>query len=261
MQTEPVETLLSRLDAAHAPTRRSTAHASILAFDADGTLWTGDVAEDFFHVFSAHGDIRPPAHRGAIDLATSFGVETDGTPDELVRRLFRAYIDDRVPEHKICELISWCAAGWTRSELASFERGVLEKTRMESRLQDETMRALAWGKERGIEIFVVSASPHFCAAPALAPLGIDADHIVAVTPVYENDIVQPRVVQPVPYGVGKVHALRERVGSDRVVLAAFGDNVFDIPLLQEAQIPVAVRPKPKLRARASEVDGIVELIS
>jgi phosphoserine phosphatase len=43
------------------------------------------------------------------------------------------------------------------------------------------------------------------------------------------------------------------------LLAAFGDNAFDVALLAEASVGVAVRPKDALRARAGEVSGLVEL--
>jgi phosphoserine phosphatase len=49
------------------------------------------------------------------------------------------------------------------------------------------------------------------------------------------------------------------VGEARPLYAAFGDNAFDVSLLAGAAVPVAVRPKPRLRARAGEVPGLVEL--
>ncbi len=41
--------------------------------------------------------------------------------------------------------------------------------------------------------------------------------------------------------------------------AAFGDNAFDVAMLSEARVPVAVRPKDRLRERAAEVAGLVEI--
>jgi phosphoserine phosphatase len=68
----------------------------------------------------------------------------------------------------------------------------------------------------------------------------------------------PDVDRPIPYGDGKVKRLRERIGA-RPLYAALGDNSFDVAMLGSARIGVAVRPKPKLRARAHEVPGVVEL--
>ena len=67
------------------------------------------------------------------------------------------------------------------------------------------------------------------------------------------------VERPIPYGPGKVTRLREHLGAERSLYAAFGDNVFDVALLSTARVPVAVRPKPRLRAQAAQVPGLVEL--
>jgi phosphoserine phosphatase len=67
------------------------------------------------------------------------------------------------------------------------------------------------------------------------------------------------VERPIPYGAGKMARLREAIGHDRPLYASFGDNGFDVALLAGASVPVAVRPKPRLRARAAEVPGLVEL--
>jgi phosphoserine phosphatase len=69
----------------------------------------------------------------------------------------------------------------------------------------------------------------------------------------------PDVHRPIPYAGGKVANLRARLGPTRPLYAAFGDNAFDIALLSEAFIPVAVRPKPRLRERAGEVKKLVEI--
>jgi phosphoserine phosphatase len=71
--------------------------------------------------------------------------------------------------------------------------------------------------------------------------------------------ILPDVDRPIPYGTGKVRRLHDRIGTGRPLLAAFGDNAFDVALLAEASVGVAVRPKDALRARAGEVSGLVEL--
>ncbi|NVL83953.1 haloacid dehalogenase-like hydrolase, partial [Escherichia coli] len=37
------------------------------------------------------------------------------------------------------------------------------------------------------------------------------------------------------------------------------DNAFDVPMLREARIPVAIRPKPRLVERASEIPNLLVL--
>ena len=60
----------------------------------------------------------------------------------------------------------------------------------------------------------------------------------------------------------RIESLRiagEKIGAERVLYAAFGDNAFDVAMLREARVPVAIRPKPRLLERAGEVDGLVVL--
>jgi phosphoserine phosphatase len=71
--------------------------------------------------------------------------------------------------------------------------------------------------------------------------------------------MQAEVLRPIPYGSGKVTRLRERVGLERPLYAAFGDNAFDVAMLASARVAVAVRPKPRLRRQADAVPGMVEL--
>jgi phosphoserine phosphatase len=71
-------------------------------------------------------------------------------------------------------------------------------------------------------------------------------------------VLVARIDEPATYGAGKTAALRAGVAG-KVLLGAFGDSAFDLHLLREARLAVAVRPKPELRARAAECSGLVEL--
>jgi phosphoserine phosphatase len=115
-----------------------------------------------------------------------------------------------------------------------------------------------WARGAGIEVFVVSASPAPVVIEAVRALGFDAAHVVAAEPVLERGVFSASVHAPIPYGEGKVTNLTARI-EGRPLYAAFGDNVFDIPLLRWASVGVAVRPKPRLVARAAEVPGLLEL--
>ena len=74
----------------------------------------------------------------------------------------------------------------------------------------------------------------------------------------EREVVLARLAGPATYGPGKVAALRARVHGATIV-AAFGDSPYDLSMLCEAELPVAVRPKSALRERAAECPALVEL--
>jgi phosphoserine phosphatase len=70
--------------------------------------------------------------------------------------------------------------------------------------------------------------------------------------------MRAEVERPIPYGAGKVSALRSVIGA-RPILAACGDNAFDVDLLCAARLPLAVRPKERLLARRGEVPNFAIL--
>lgn len=253
MRTETPEEIICRIKAA-----RDERDGGALAFDGDGTLWSGDVGDDFFRGFLAQERIETPAAYGMRALARAFGMEDRGSISALAHDLFEAYLAGRVPEERVYEWVTCACAGWARDEVLALARATVEHDALGSRVQRESARVLAWARSAGIEVFVVSASPRVIVEEAARTLGVDEAHVLAATPLYDGRVMRAAVDLPIPYGVGKVTRLRERLGG-RPLYAAFGDNAFDIPLLSAALISVAVRPKPRLVERAHEVAGLVEL--
>jgi phosphoserine phosphatase len=231
----------------------------VVATDGDGTLWSGDVGEDLFHAFLEQGRVEPPALEGLRKEAAAHGFSDAGGGIDVARRLYAAYVDGRFPEERICELMAWCFGGWTVGELRRFARDVIERGGLGTRLHGELGRVLDRARSAGIAVVLVSASPRAVVVEAASRVGIAESDVVAASPPIDGDIVRPDVDRPIPYGDGKVARLRQRIGQSREIYAAFGDNSFDVAMLSTANVGVAVRPKPRLRARAHEVAGLVEL--
>ncbi len=254
MQLRTADDVWARIaEAAHAE------GGGVVATDADGTLWSGDVGEDLFHAFVEHGVVRPPAleamRRGARDHAVS---DAGGGPD-VARRIYAAYLEGRYPEEQVCEVMAWCFAGWTREAVSAFAREAMARAGLGARLHPEVHHVLHRARAAGLEVILVSASPLAVVVEAGASVGFAPDHVVATRSRWDGDVMLADVERPIPYGGGKVTRLRERIGAARPLLGAFGDNAFDVALLSEARVRVAVRPKPRLRERAGEVPGIIEL--
>lgn len=253
MQIQSADQIIERIAEAH------RVHADgVVAFDGDGTLWSGDVGEDLFHALIAHRDFRPTATEAMKADAREFGLHDDGDGTHVAERLYAEYMAGRFPEERICELMTWCCAEWTRAEVDAFAERMLAGGALTPRLHREALRVLEWARTEKLDVFLVSASPRAIVEAAAKIVGIAADHIAAATPLFEADRMLAKVHRPIPYGPGKVKALREKIGS-RALYAAFGDNAFDVALLSEAFIPVAVRPKPRLRDVAGQVKMLVEI--
>ena len=252
MKMERVEETLERIgqEATRAP-------GGVLAFDGDGTLWSGDVGDDLFLALIESGDIRPQAHAALQRLGAAHGVAPGLEARELAHQLFTAFEAGRIPEKEIYEMVAWLFAGWRVDAVQAFARDVVARREVKRRLHPETRRVVEWALGRGIPCYVVSASPLAVVQAAVVEVGIDPANVLACTPRVEDGTVLPSIVEPIPYASGKVSCLRAR--TPLPLYAAFGDNVFDFEMLAAARVPVAIRPKPRLRARAAELPSLVQL--
>ena len=93
---------------------------------------------------------------------------------------------------------------------------------------------------------------------AVAALRIAPEWVIAARPNECDGRIAAGLADPIPYGAGKVDALDRAVGS-RSIVAAFGDNAFDLEMMKRARIAVAVRPKARLLERAHELSSMIEL--
>lgn len=231
----------------------------VIAFDGDGTLWSGDVGDDFFDALLRDGPILPVAHAQMVAEARAEGVDPGGSPRELAARIHAAYAEGRFPEERVFELMAWIFAGWSRSDVDRYATRLIDAMTFDARLHPEAIAVVRGAAARGIPVHVVSASPRAIVEAAARRVGVSPECIAATLDVCDDaGRLLPEVKRPSPYGAGKVTRLRAQIG-DRPLYAAFGDNAFDVPLLAASHVPVAIRPKLRLRERASDVAGLVEL--
>lgn len=93
---------------------------------------------------------------------------------------------------------------------------------------------------------------------AAALWGFAPADIAAATPSIVDGKVAPRLASTFPYGAGKVTCGRALLGS-AVWLAAFGDSLSDVQMLEESRMGVAVDPKAALRMRLPELQNVALL--
>lgn len=230
-----------------------------IAFDGDGTLWSGDIGEDFFAALVAARRIEPAAHEALRREAAAEGLDAEGSAADVAHRIHQAYLDGTFPEERVCEIMTWVFAGWTRDAMNAFAAATVDAIHLRARLHGEAVEVARWARAHAIEVHLVSASPRAVVEAAARLVGIDVACVTAATEVVGDDgVVAPAVERPIPYGPGKVARLREKLGA-RALYAAFGDNAFDVALLREARVPVAIRPKARLVERAAEVPGLTVL--
>jgi len=238
--------------------RSSSERPSALAFDADGTLWSGDVGDDVFRFAVERGLLREEARAELEFQAKSRGFEPFGDLNATAKHLFEAYLAGHYPEREMCELMTWCYAGYTLAELRDLVRAALHETKLAGRLHPELAPVLEFARRHSLRTIVVSASPRTTVELAASAWGFEPEDIAASTPLVSGGRVAAGMAGEVPYAAGKCVAGRALLG-DRYWLGSFGDNVFDLEMLREAEVGVAVRPKPRLQARLAEVPGALLL--
>jgi len=221
---------------------------SVLAFDGDGTLWSGDVGEDLFHGALKRRFLRPEALEALLAEARKFGLQVGpgaAEANDVACTLMESYLSGTYPERDTCGMMTWCYAGHAVAEVEALALAVLEERDLGSRLTDELGPVLEWSRRQAVRTVVVSASPRMVVEPAAAFWGFSPGNVAAATPRVVEERIAPQLLTPVPYAEVKPTAGRALFGTARW-LASFGDNVFDIEMLQAAELGIAVRPKPKL---------------
>ena len=221
----------------------------VMAFDGDGTLWSGDVGEDLFRAAMQHEFLVDDALPALTHEAERFGIPLGGakTANAIARVLLAAYLAGQYPERETCAMMTWCYAGRALAEVEALAASALRQEDLASRLTGELSPVLDWSRQKGVRNVLISASPRVVVEAAGAFRGFLPVDIAAATPAVEAGRVLPRLAAPVPYAEAKRSAGRDLFGNSRW-LAAFGDNVFDIEMLAAAELGIAVRPKPKLES-------------
>lgn len=262
LSVEPIARLVDRLDRALAPLG---ADRAALATDGDGTIWTSDVGEALFDVILDVGWIGEPA-RAALEaelVHVRKPVHVGGSPADLARGLFTAYLRGAYPEDRMCATMAWCMAGRREADVRALSREMLEGSfALRERLIPEACELVRWAYARGLAVWLVSASPRAVVEEAAVlvgeELGVPTPRVLSMTPCVRDGVILPALDGTPTYGEGKWVALAPALALEgRTLVGALGDNAFDASMLAAAAVPVAIRPKPALLAIAREVPGLV----
>jgi len=229
-----------------------------LAFDADGTLWAGDVGEDVFDHACEHQLLREAPREGLARVARAHGLDASGSASDLGAILYAGYRRGIVDELLMCEMMTWGYAGFSVGELRALAHDALIARGLEARVRRQLGPILEFARREGMRRIVVSASPHVIVTEALRIAGIDIATVAAAHPSVRDGEIEPALRAPVPYGPEKPIAGRALL-EDHDWLASFGDNAFDVEMLRIARIGVAVCPKPALVSRLGELTNTVVL--
>lgn len=199
-----------------APLLSQPGNGRAVCFDADGTLWRGDVGEDLLRWLASED--RLPAHAGEPHVYAQYEQIHDRDPPEAYAFAVAA----------MAGLDEATLNGWCRDFFAR---------RFAGRLFPFTRPLLAAFSAAGYQPWLVSASPRWIVQAGADALGVA--RVIAVDAEVEGGKLTARVKRPVPAGQGKVDLIRAAGLSPAF---AAGNGTLDQPMLELAAARLVVAP-------------------
>ena len=201
-----------------------------VAFDADGTLWSGDVGEELLLQLANEG--RLPAYSDARGVYAEY--ERRVTADVADGFAFAAA----------------ALAGWREEALQTYCNEHFERS-FEPRVFPYVRDVLKRLDAAGVEVWIVSASPVWPVRAGARALGIDPARVIGVECRVRDGVITGEVLRPVPTLQGKPAQLQAR---GVAVAVAAGNSVLDLPMLEAAAAAFVVGPA----GRASDIISIAK---
>jgi phosphoserine phosphatase len=222
------------------------------AFDADGTLWDGDIGDTAFADAHAQGVVDDVTIAGAFAAwAASYGFTP--APHEPFRDVLARLangslmaagkqrgLDEHGVKADLYGMQAWIYAGRTDEEIEAYGERVFQGG-FEAKIFPGARRLIEGLVERGVDVVIVSASHRALVVPGGRRLGVTRERVIGMQPAHDdNGRTVTRIARHL-YGPGKVRAL---AGRGRPLVAC-GDAVAttDRELLSHALLPVAVDPR------------------
>lgn len=188
------------------------------AFDADGTLWSHDIGESFFKYQIANCPLQLP--KDPWHHYRSWKESGDPRP---------AYL--------------WLAqinAGHSLSYVRQWAEDFVKSTEPLPIFPSQKS-LVEWLQDRGVEVFVVTASVKWSVEPAAKRLGIPYDNVLGVETEIQNGVVTEAQKGTITYKAGKLEKLLHYTGGVAPLLCS-GNSPGDWDLLKGAQVAkLAVR--------------------
>jgi phosphoserine phosphatase len=232
---------------------------ALLAFDADGTIWDGDVTRDLVSFVMSERPLLSDGLSALRAVAIRYGVPLSDEPHDQLGGILLSYAEQQLPEAEAVRSVLHSFAGLDEQSYIDLVSQAISRSHLESRFHPAVGDVIDWASRRNALVVVVSASPRAAVDCAVRRLGLPVESVLGAEPSIVGGRLAAELAAPVLVGEGKVLALRAY--TDRPVLAAFGDDIRDLPLLSNSRVPVAVRATRALLSlgQSGELRGLTLL--
>ncbi|HEY3175373.1 MAG TPA: HAD family hydrolase [Candidatus Polarisedimenticolia bacterium] len=227
----------------------------IVAFDADGTLWGPDVAELLWQRLIDQGALDRRAEAPLARALRQLGAEPAREPHADFTQLMELYRGGRCPEETLVRVMLQGLVGLREEDLYAHSVEAIassdELTRMregEPRLMIDRIRCL------GFRAIVVSGSPRWAVEVAVRPIGIEPGDIIAGQVAVVHGVLTDGIIEPLPYGRGKIQAILRRYGT--VPRVCLGNSLGDLAMFRAtSDLRILVNPTDDLILACEEIPG------
>lgn len=205
---------------------------ALALFDLDYTLLAGDSDHAWGEFLVEQGLVDGPAYREAND------------------RYFAQYQAGTLDIHEFLTFALEPLARLDRATLDALHAEFLER-RIRPMIAPGAPGLLEKHRRRGDTLVIITSTNRFVTGPIARLLGVE--HLIATEPEEVNGRYTGRVAGTPCFREGKVVRLREWMRTNGATLAGswcYSDSHNDLPLLEQAEHPVAVDPDETLRAEA-----------
>jgi len=259
---DSVESLLRAVDASLTDVGTDTARVAV--FDADHTLWNGDIGDEAFAAAGAEGFLLAETWRGPVCAwGDEWGLALSSNPSEGTRQVLEASASGALERTcsarglepgawraSLYAMQAWAYGGRTRGEVAAFGEQLFARG-FDSRVYADMRRLVEGLAARGVAVWIASASHGALVVPGGARLGLREELVLGMEPALDAAGRTLNTLARDTYGPAKAAAVDAALGGLRP-LWAFGDSVLstDRELLGRAVHGVAVAAKAAHREAA-----------
>jgi phosphoserine phosphatase len=257
-----VEALLAEVE--RSLTRVGEDTAPVAVFDADHTLWDGDIGDEAFAAAGAEGFLLAETWQGPVRAwGEAWGMRLPSHPADGVRQVLEAAASGLLESTAAARglpaggwraglyaMQAWAFAGRTRAEVVAFGERLFARG-FEQRVYPQMRQLVSGLQARGVGVRIASASHGALVVPGGTRLGLSEAHVLGMEPALDSTGRTLNSLARDTYGPSKAAAVAVELGGRRP-LWAFGDSVLhtDRELLAGAVHGVAVAARAAHREAA-----------
>ncbi len=229
--------------------------APIAAFDADGTLWGPDVADLLWRFLTSGKLLHERAAAPLARAVRTLGLEPARDPYRDYETLGRLHSEGRCTAATMTRVMLQGLAGITEEDLYLHSlKALASATELQASHLVSAGKMLADLRAHGYRVIVVSGSPRWTVEVAVKPLGVKREDILAGEVAVVDGVLTDGVLDPLPYGRGKVQAILGRFGL--VPRVAVGNGLADLAMLEAtSHLRVLVNPSEDLVRACDGIRG------